>query len=305
MDFLVVYLFVNAILAGVVAYLAQQRGRSWAAFFALAFVFSFLVGILVLLAIPVETKKTLLSVDSNEVAYEEGIENIKCPYCAEWVKSEAKICKHCGKDIAQDSKRILAEKAATRSARILAEEQTREAERVAGIEAENQKRERYRQFRATPKFKLIVAASVVAGVSTISLIVWAAITTPKPLKTTSAVANEWLDTMKSCGFNVENTTTDNDDSQGPIYLPDVKSEDVWVLQIVEQEGIDGAALIIDKSTNNTMVNCFSEIEFDVTISEEEITNESDNSTSAIPAGYQRAYEVETKSYVFYTHLFDE
>lgn len=23
----------------------------------------------------------------------------KCPHCAEWVKPEAKVCKHCGRDI--------------------------------------------------------------------------------------------------------------------------------------------------------------------------------------------------------------
>lgn len=28
-----------------------------------------------------------------------GDKQRKCPSCAEWVKAEAKVCKHCGKDI--------------------------------------------------------------------------------------------------------------------------------------------------------------------------------------------------------------
>ena len=28
-----------------------------------------------------------------------GAESKKCPFCAEWVKAEAKVCKHCGKDL--------------------------------------------------------------------------------------------------------------------------------------------------------------------------------------------------------------
>jgi hypothetical protein len=27
--------------------------------------------------------------------------NVKCPHCAEWVKPEAKVCKHCQRDIVE------------------------------------------------------------------------------------------------------------------------------------------------------------------------------------------------------------
>jgi len=28
-----------------------------------------------------------------------GEANKKCPHCAEWIKAEAKVCKHCGRDV--------------------------------------------------------------------------------------------------------------------------------------------------------------------------------------------------------------
>ena len=55
--FFIAYIITNAIFAIPVAYVASSKGRSASGFFFLSFFFSFIVGILVVLAIPkVESK---------------------------------------------------------------------------------------------------------------------------------------------------------------------------------------------------------------------------------------------------------
>ena len=74
-----------SIVAGVIA---ANKGRSGFGFFLLALALSPLVGIIAAAA-----------AKTNEQAQVESGEGRKCPFCAEIVKIEAVVCKHCGKDL--------------------------------------------------------------------------------------------------------------------------------------------------------------------------------------------------------------
>jgi hypothetical protein len=76
-----------SVLVGLVA---SSKGRS--GFFFLALILSPIIGLIIALVVP----------KNNEMVESKAIENggmRKCPSCAELVKSEAKICKHCQSDL--------------------------------------------------------------------------------------------------------------------------------------------------------------------------------------------------------------
>jgi len=89
----IVVWLVLALVAGVIA---SNKGRSFFGFFLLAVLLSPLIGIICALV-----AKSKTDLEASNVRSGIGSRtHRKCPHCAEVVLREAKVCKHCGRDIA-------------------------------------------------------------------------------------------------------------------------------------------------------------------------------------------------------------
>lgn len=87
MTFVVVMWLLLSICAGMVA---RNKGRSFFGFFLLSLLLSPLIGIIFALVMSKNQKKL------DETALQHG--HKKCPKCAEIIKAEAVVCKHCGNE---------------------------------------------------------------------------------------------------------------------------------------------------------------------------------------------------------------
>lgn len=120
---------INAALSGLVGYAAKQRGRRASNFFWLSFFTSFLVGILVLLALP-------------QLGDQSPISRENCPQCDELVSIKARICPHCKSEVAEafGAIQLRRRKKAAQAAEIFAADEAKrlaeqDAARTASVEA--------------------------------------------------------------------------------------------------------------------------------------------------------------------------
>ena len=87
------------LLSIIAAVIANNKGRSGLGFFLLALLLSPLIGILAALIVTADVSK----VEESKIS---SGEKKKCPFCAELVKAEAIVCKHCGRDLPSESQKV-------------------------------------------------------------------------------------------------------------------------------------------------------------------------------------------------------
>lgn len=78
--------FVNLFLSFIAGWIAKNKGRSAVGYFLFSFFLTFLLAVLVLIAVP--PLKVVTTAGTRE-----------CPFCKESILNHALVCKHCGRDV--------------------------------------------------------------------------------------------------------------------------------------------------------------------------------------------------------------
>lgn len=172
---LAVYFFVLTLVAlgldFAVAKYAQSRGLSFKKYFWMAFLLSPLVAMIVVLVKATKSSTRFESTTGSIFSGSDG-ELGKCPMCAELIKIEAKVCRHCGASVEEHFNQIILAREVQREAA----EAQREAVRQAAIDAASARamaRKAFWQKRSTRLSLVIIPlALLVAGITSITVIAY-------------------------------------------------------------------------------------------------------------------------------------
>ncbi len=160
-----VALLVQAGLALIVGYLAGKRGRSAVAYFWLSFLLTFVIGLIVLLIQTSGSQLVKRDYQNPNFGFLDGERAAKCPKCAEWIKVEASVCKHCGHEVGEYIQAEMQTQQAEESARQAKLETELAAEREAS-QAARTKMLKSKKFRLAAGSGALVILALVSFVTT-------------------------------------------------------------------------------------------------------------------------------------------
>ena len=90
MELLILFLVVGSVLGLIPAAIAQGKGESFGAWWIYG-------ALLFIVALPHGLLMESSTAAADQRAIDEG--GRKCPFCAEMIRAEAIVCKHCGRDV--------------------------------------------------------------------------------------------------------------------------------------------------------------------------------------------------------------
>lgn len=195
--YLIVILVIQGLLALIPAFIAKEKGRSFGAFWALGFFATVIIGLIAVLAMPALTVEERLR-RAGDASSATNPEMLKCPHCAEYIKTEAKICRFCGKSVEQAFLKELRAREAEALKR--AEQHKSESEsREAALRHEAAERKlAISQFLSKPSVKKLAAAVPVVALAIAGIAVVISITSAQQRSESILRNGEWGNAIPEC-----------------------------------------------------------------------------------------------------------